>query len=70
MPGLKNHKAPRNETKREASAARPEGGSHRAPRHLVSDLGWTREQAAQVRATLQAFEADWNAPGMEAYDKL
>lgn len=38
--------------------------------HLVSQLGWTCEQAAQVRASLQAFDSDWDAPGMEAYDRL
>jgi hypothetical protein len=38
--------------------------------HRISELGWTREQAAQVRASLGAFEADWDAPGMEEYDKL
>jgi hypothetical protein len=37
---------------------------------LVSDLGWTREQAAQIRASLQAFDEDWNYPGMEEYDRL
>jgi hypothetical protein len=30
----------------------------------------TREQAAEVRARLAAWEADWNAPGMEVYDEL
>jgi hypothetical protein len=35
---------------------------------LVSDLGWTREQAAQVRASLQEFDEDWDAPGMEEYE--
>lgn len=38
--------------------------------HLVSELGWTPEQAAQIRASLQSFDEDWNAPGMEAYDRL
>jgi hypothetical protein len=38
--------------------------------HSVSELGWTREQTAQVRASLQAFDADWDAPGMEKYDNL
>jgi len=36
----------------------------------VSDLGWTRREAAKARARLAAFEEDWSAPGMEAYDKL
>ena len=36
----------------------------------VADLGWSRVKAAEIRASLLAFEEDWNAPGMEAYDKL
>ena len=38
--------------------------------NLISDLGWTPAEAVQVRASLQAFDADWNAPGMEEYDRL
>lgn len=37
---------------------------------LVADLGWNREEAAKVRASLLSFEDDWNAPGMEEYDHL
>lgn len=29
----------------------------------------TREQMADLRGKLAAWEEDWNAPGMEAYDK-
>ena len=29
----------------------------------------TPEQAADLRGKLAAWEADWNAPGMEAYDR-
>jgi len=36
----------------------------------VSELGWTRREAAEARGRLAAFEEDWNAPGMEAYDDL
>jgi hypothetical protein len=36
----------------------------------IAGLGWTPEQAALVRAQLASFEEDWNAPGMEAYDRL
>lgn len=32
--------------------------------------GFTEELAAKLRQRLLAFEEDWNAPGMEAYDKL
>jgi len=39
-------------------------------KNLVSELGWTRDQAEQVRASLRVFEADWDAPGMEEYDRL
>jgi hypothetical protein len=37
---------------------------------LIADLGWSREEAAEVRAQLAAFEEDWDAPGMGAYDAL
>ena len=30
----------------------------------------TRLEVAEMRDRLAAWEADWNAPGMEAYDKL
>ena len=29
----------------------------------------TPEQTAELRGKLAAWEADWNAPGMEAYDQ-
>jgi hypothetical protein len=29
----------------------------------------TPEQTAELRGKLAAWEEDWNAPGMEAYDK-
>ncbi len=32
--------------------------------------GFTEELDAKPRQRLLAFEEDWNAPGMEAYDKL
>ena len=37
---------------------------------LVSDLGWSAEEAKETRARLAALEEDWEAPGMEAYDHL
>ena len=37
---------------------------------LVSDLGWTRQDAYDVRSTLISFEKLWDAPGMEEYDEL
>lgn len=36
----------------------------------VTDLGWTREQAADTRVRLASFAEDWDAPGMEGYDEL
>lgn len=38
--------------------------------HSIQDLGWSEEEASEVRASLQSFEEDWNAPGMDAYDEL
>jgi hypothetical protein len=37
---------------------------------LVSDLGWSTEEAKETRTRLAAFEEDWEAPGMEAFDHL
>jgi len=70
MSGSNKRKIPPAEPTRSARAARLEDASSAVSRHLVSELGWTREQAAQVRAALQVFDQDWNAPGMEEYDKL
>ena len=32
--------------------------------------GWTEREATETHARLKSFEADWEAPGMEAYDVL
>ncbi len=37
---------------------------------LIADLGWSPDQILESRMRLRAFEADWDAPGMEAYDAL
>jgi len=37
---------------------------------FLEQAGLTREHAVNLRARLKTFEDDWNAPGMEAYDKL
>jgi hypothetical protein len=37
---------------------------------LVADLGWTALEACEAWARLAAFQPDWDAPGMERYDKL
>ncbi len=39
-------------------------------RLLISDLGWSPEQARETYMRLRHFEEDWNAPGMDAYDDL
>ena len=36
----------------------------------IDDLGWTREEAAAVRALFGAMADDWDDPGMDAYDDL
>jgi len=38
--------------------------------NAIADLGWTPEEAARVRASMASFEEMWDAPGMEAYDKI
>jgi hypothetical protein len=37
---------------------------------MISDLGWSPEEAKETRARLAVLEEDWEAPGMEAYDLL
>lgn len=37
------------------------------PPHATEPL--TLREAAEVRGQLAAWEDDWNAPGMEAYDR-
>jgi len=48
----------------------PGPGPPQVRKGRVASLGWTREQAALVRGQLTSFEQDWNAAGMEAYDRL
>lgn len=36
----------------------------------LAGRGWTQAEAADARARLKSFEADWEAPGMDAYDAL
>ena len=40
------------------------------PHLLISSLGWSAQEAAEIRLRLLPFEDDWNAPGMEIYDAL
>lgn len=35
----------------------------------IHDLGWTREQAREVRAKLSTFAVDWDDPGMDIYNE-
>jgi hypothetical protein len=37
---------------------------------LVSNLGWSVEEAKETRTRLGALEEDWDTPDMEAYDRL
>jgi hypothetical protein len=34
----------------------------------IADLGWTEEQAAEIRAQLASFAEDWDDPAMDIYD--
>jgi hypothetical protein len=38
-------------------------------RAVASDVPMTQAEAAELRGHLGAWEQDWNAPGMEAYDR-
>jgi hypothetical protein len=38
--------------------------------NTINDLGWTTAEAAQTRSHLASFEEDWDAPGMDKYDRL
>jgi hypothetical protein len=33
------------------------------------DLGWTRQEAAKVRAQMASFAADWDDPAMDIYNE-
>jgi len=37
---------------------------------LISDLGWSAEEAAEIRLRLLPFEDDWDAPEMDVYNAL
>jgi hypothetical protein len=38
--------------------------------NTVKELGWTAAEAAETRSRLASFEEDWDAPGMDEYDRL
>jgi hypothetical protein len=57
-------------TKNSASLdSRRKANSVTRPRLTLRDLGWTREQAMQVRAKLSTFALDWDDPAMDIYDE-
>lgn len=35
----------------------------------IRDLGWTRQQAREVRAKLATFAVDWDDPSMDIYNE-
>ena len=35
----------------------------------IEDLGWTEEQAAEIRGLMSAFTADWDDPSMDVFDE-
>jgi hypothetical protein len=54
-----------------SSKGKPSRKAQAAPGPLlVSNLDWSAEEVQETRARLAAFEKDWDAPGMEAYDTL
>ena len=36
----------------------------------IASLGWSREKAAAVRASLASFASGWDDPDMDIYDEL
>jgi len=57
-------------TKQPASATgkKIQRGPLRGKRLTIRDLGWTREHAREVRATLAMFAVDWDDPSMDIYN--
>lgn len=45
-------------------------GEQEKSENAIAALGWTEEEARETYYRLKMFEEDWNAPGMEAYDRL
>ncbi len=45
-------------------------GAHPKKQLLVSDLGWTAQQAADNHARLKNFARFWDVPGMNEYDEM
>ncbi len=37
---------------------------------LISDLGWTKEQARDTHYRLRNFALVWDGPGLEEYDEM
>jgi len=38
--------------------------------NTIKGLGWTAAEAAGTHSRLATFEEDWDAPGMDEYDRL
>ena len=53
-----------------SSKGKPQNAQAAAGLLLVSNLGWSAEEAKETRARLAALEEDWDTPGMEDYDHL
>ena len=54
----------------EAVREEPDHRVSRGEALLISNLGWTQEEAADTYHRLRSFAEDWDAPGMERYDAL
>ncbi len=52
----------------DVAEALPEGTRVRITPVCPAEPSFTPEEIADLRGKLEAWEEDWNAPGMEAYD--
>jgi hypothetical protein len=53
-----------------SSQGKPNQQAPAAAPLLVAALNWSPAEAQETRARLAALEADWDVPGMAAYDNL
>jgi len=51
------------------SVKKVKGRPGRGKRLSIRELGWTREQAREVRAKLATFAVDWDDPSMDVYNE-
>ncbi|HEY3322620.1 MAG TPA: hypothetical protein VGP72_19340 [Planctomycetota bacterium] len=54
---------------RKRRAKSPKRAREAGARLTIADLGWTVEDAANVRAKLASFAEDWDDPKMDAYNE-